>query len=79
LNVSFLTTALGLVQWGHGITAQPASAIPLIASFGLVSRPIQAPVVVRHLSLFYRRGVDLSPAASSFREFLTSFLEGTAR
>jgi DNA-binding transcriptional LysR family regulator len=78
-NVSFLTTALGLVQWGHGITAQPASAIPLIASFGLVSRPIQAPVVYRHLSIFYRRGVDLSPAAGSFREFLYGYLAGTSR
>jgi DNA-binding transcriptional LysR family regulator len=77
-NVSFLTTALGMVQWGQGITAQPASAIPLIAPFGLVSRPIQAPVVYRHLSLFYKRGYDLSPAAASFRQFLYGYLAARA-
>lgn len=73
-NVSFLTTALGMVQWGQGITAQPASAIPLIDPFGLVSRPIQAPVVYRHLSLFTKRGAELSPAATSFREFLFGYV-----
>jgi DNA-binding transcriptional LysR family regulator len=69
-NVSFITTALGMVQWGHGITVQPVRALPLIAPFGLVSAPISEPVVYRHLSLFYKRGVELSPAAKSFREFL---------
>lgn len=69
-EVSFLTTALGMVQWGHGITAQPARSLSLIEPFGLVARPIVAPVVHRHLSLFYKRGHALSPAAASFREFL---------
>jgi DNA-binding transcriptional LysR family regulator len=78
-NVSFLTTALGMVQWGQGITVQPASAIPLIVPFGLVSRPIQAPVVYRHLSLFTKRGTDLSPAAASFREFLYGYLARPVR
>jgi DNA-binding transcriptional LysR family regulator len=75
-NVSFITTALGMVQWGHGITVQPASALPLIAPFGLVARPVGKPVVFRHLSLFCKRGVELSPAASSFRDFLYSYFDG---
>ncbi len=69
-EVSFITTALGMVQWGHGITTQPGSALQLIETFGLVARPIVGPVVHRHLSLFYKRGHELSPAAASFREFL---------
>ncbi|MDW5444805.1 LysR family transcriptional regulator [Polaromonas sp. SM01] len=69
-EVSFITTALGMVQWGHGITAQPGRSLPLIEPFGLVARPIVTPVVHRHLSLFYKRGYELSPAAASFREFL---------
>jgi len=69
-EVSFITTALGMVQWGHGITAQPARSLLLIESFGLVARPIVSPVVYRHLSLFYKRGYELSPAAASFRQFL---------
>lgn len=69
-SVSFITTALGMVQWGHGITVQPESAVPLLPPFGLVSRPIRGPVVFRHISLFYKRGYELSPAAKSFRDFL---------
>jgi DNA-binding transcriptional LysR family regulator len=69
-EVSFITTALGMVQWGHGITAQPGRSLPLIEPFGLVARPLVAPVVHRHLSLFCKRDQALSPAAASFREFL---------
>lgn len=71
-EVSLITTALGMVQWGHGITAQPGRSLPLIAPFGLVARPITTPVVHRHLSLFYQRARALSPAAASFRDFLRS-------
>jgi len=69
-EVSLITTALGLVQSGLGITAQPGRALSLINSFGLVARPLVAPVVDRHLSLFFMRGRELSPAAASFRDFL---------
>lgn len=73
-EVSFITTALGMVQWGDGVTAQPARALPLLEPFGLVARPVIAPVVYRHLSLFYKRGHELSPAAASFRTFLSEAL-----
>ncbi|HEY8608396.1 MAG TPA: LysR substrate-binding domain-containing protein [Noviherbaspirillum sp.] len=69
-SVSFITTALGMVQWGHGVTVQPEAALPLLPPFGLVSRPVHAPVVFRHVSLYVKRGYQLSPAAESFREFL---------
>jgi DNA-binding transcriptional LysR family regulator len=74
-NVSLLTTALGMVQWGHGITAQPAHALPLAKPFGLVCRPLTRPIVHRHLSLFFRRSYELSPAAASFRAFLYDFVQ----
>lgn len=69
-HVSFITTALGMVQWGHGITVQPESALPLLPPFGLIARPLAGPVVYRHLSLFHLKGVELSPAAKSFRDFI---------
>ncbi|MDH7798708.1 MULTISPECIES: LysR family transcriptional regulator [unclassified Beijerinckia] len=69
-EVSFITTALGLVQSGFGVTAQPGRALSLIGAFGLVARPLVAPVVDRQLSLFFPRGHELSPAAASFRDFL---------
>jgi DNA-binding transcriptional LysR family regulator len=69
-HVSFITTALGMVQWGHGITVQPESVLPLLPPYGLLARPIHDPAVFRHVSLFYNRNHELSPAAQSFREFL---------
>lgn len=74
-NVSFITTALGMVQWGHGVTVQPAAVLPLLEPFGLVSRPVIAPMVFRNVSLFVKRGYQLSPAAESFRTFLGEWLE----
>jgi DNA-binding transcriptional LysR family regulator len=64
-----------MVQWGHGITAQPAHALPLAKPFGLACRPLTRPIVHRHLSLFFRRGYELSPAAASFRAFLYDFVQ----
>lgn len=70
LEVSFITTALGMVQSGFGITAQPSRSLSLLPAFGLVARPLISPVVDRHLSLFFLKGRDLSPAADSLRTFL---------
>jgi DNA-binding transcriptional LysR family regulator len=69
-SVSFLTTALGMVQWGHGVTAQPGRALALLEPYGLVHRPITRPVVHRQVSLYWRRDRELSPAAAGFRDFL---------
>lgn len=69
-SVSFLTTALGMVQWGHGVTAQPGRALPLIATYGLVHRPIARPVVHRQVSVYWHRDHELSPAAAGFLDFL---------
>lgn len=54
-EVSFITTALGMVRGGFGITAQPSRVLPMLESFGLVSRPLTSPTVDRHLSLFCAR------------------------
>jgi DNA-binding transcriptional LysR family regulator len=75
-SVSFVTTALGMVRAGAGVTAQPSRAIPLAESFGLVYRKLRDPVVFRQLSLFTRKGIKLSPAAQSFRDFVVAALSG---
>ncbi|XJO12785.1 LysR substrate-binding domain-containing protein [Variovorax sp. UC122_21] len=76
-EVSFITTALGMVRGGFGITAQPSRVLPMLESFGLVSRPLTSPTVDRHLSLFCARARALSPAAESFRDFLVGELPDT--
>ncbi|WP_038213133.1 LysR family transcriptional regulator [Xenophilus azovorans] len=77
-EVSFITTALGMVQSGFGVTAQPSRVLTLLGSFGLVARPLASPVVDRHLSLFSPRARGLSPAAQSFKDFLLEDLERRA-
>ena len=53
-SVSFITTALGMVQWGHGVTAQPESVIPLLAPFGRVEP------VGRSFPVYKVAGVDVA-------------------
>jgi DNA-binding transcriptional LysR family regulator len=68
--VTFITTALALVKWGKGITAQPAYAAPLAAAYGLVVRPLHGPRIRRRICLLASREREDSPAALAFRKFL---------
>ncbi|OVZ61288.1 hypothetical protein CDO44_06530 [Pigmentiphaga sp. NML080357] len=77
-SVAYLTTALGMVQWGHGLTALPAYSTPLLRSFGLAGIAVRDPVIYRQVSVFTRRGSSLSPAAISFLEFLHEFMADQA-
>ncbi len=71
-QASFITSALGLVRAGLGVTAQPLHAELLAAPFGLVVRRLAGPVVYRQISLFTSRRASLSPAAESFRDLATT-------
>jgi DNA-binding transcriptional LysR family regulator len=77
-EVSFLTTALGLVNCGHGVTALPSTALPMISPLGLVTVRVDEPVVFRQVSFYAIRNQSLSPAAASFREFLKDFTAGVS-
>lgn len=72
-TVSYLTTALGMVKWEHGITALPSFAMGLLKSFNVTRVPLYEPIVLRQISIFTRKGTELTPAASSLREFLYEF------
>ena len=72
-TVSYLTTALGMVKWGHGVTALPSFSTGLLKSFGVTLVPLCDPVIHRQISIFTRKGTVLSPAASSLRDFLYEF------
>lgn len=74
-EVAFLTTALAMVKAGLGVTALPAGALTMIEHFGLRAVGIEAPAVIRQVSLFTRAGHSLPPAASELRLFL---LQATA-
>ena len=78
-NVSLITTALGMVQSGYGITVQPGSALRLLPPFELVARNVSRPTVYRNLSLFFKSDRQLSPAAAGFRDFLGEVLPAGGR
>ncbi len=77
-SVSYLTTALGMVKWGHGLTALPSYSTPLLSSFGVVGVPVRDPVIHRQISVFTKRGHSLSPAAASLLDFLHEFTASQA-
>ena len=69
--VDNISTALGLAGAGLGVTFSPDYVGPLAASWGLVSRTLIEPEIVRQVSLYDPRDRELSAAAQAFRDFLT--------
>ena len=73
-QVSYMTTALGLVAAGLGVTAVPSYAAPLVQGHGLVMRPLVDPVFYREVCIFSAAARSLSPAAQSFVDFIGDFV-----
>lgn len=66
-EASYVSTALGLVKAGLGIAIVARSAAGEAAELiGLCARPIDHPMLVRHISLLECAGRSLSPAAQQF-------------
>jgi len=69
-EVTHLSTSLGLVEAGLGISVLPRMATPLEEHPFLITRPIRAPEVSRTIGIVRRRGASLSPAAQHFLDML---------
>ncbi|MFF7861302.1 LysR family transcriptional regulator [Pseudomonas monteilii] len=69
-EVQHLSTSLGMVEAGLGVSAMPSLAMPSADHPTLVSVPLIEPQVTRTLGLVYRRGASLSPAAEKFVSIL---------
>jgi len=69
-EVNHLTTSLGLVERGLGISILPKLATPPSGHPTIVTKPIRDPEVKRTIGLIERRSVRLSPAAQKFRDML---------
>ena len=69
-EVTHLSTSLGLVEAGLGISVLPKTATPLGDHPFLVTRPIRNPEVSRTIGIVRRRGAILSPAAERFLQML---------
>lgn len=76
-EVTHLSTSLGLVEAGLGISVLPRLAMPQTDHPFLVPIPIRNPEVSRTIGIVKRRGVSLSPAAERFLKMLiTTWTEG---
>ncbi|SON56637.1 Morphology and auto-aggregation control protein [Hartmannibacter diazotrophicus] len=69
-EVTHLSTSLGLVEAGLGISVLPRMATPREDHPFLVTRPIGNPEISRTIGVVRRRGGTLSPAAERFLNML---------
>ncbi|MDR3472389.1 MAG: LysR family transcriptional regulator [Devosia sp.] len=71
-EVNHLTTSLGLVERGLGLSVLPRLAMPSDDHPVLMAIPLTDPVVTRTIGIVERRSGRLSPAAQRFRDMLTN-------
>lgn len=69
-EVNHLTTSLGLVERGLGISVLPRLATPPSGHPTIVTRQIRDPEVKRTIGIIERRIARLSPGAQRFRDML---------
>jgi DNA-binding transcriptional LysR family regulator len=67
VEIDHLTSSLGLVEAGLGISVVPLSALPETPDPRLAIRPLDGPEVTRTLGLLRRRAIPLGPVAQQFR------------
>jgi LysR family transcriptional regulator, carnitine catabolism transcriptional activator len=68
-EVSFITTAIGLVEAGLGVAVLPSYILLSTRQSNVRVRKLVDPVVKREIGMVTRRDRTLSPAAESFAEF----------
>ncbi|CAN0583032.1 unnamed protein product, partial [Ectocarpus sp. 12 AP-2014] len=75
VRVNSLTTALAMVNAGHGLTAAPRYANIFEDQFDVVFRTLQGKDTGRLFCLYQRTGNSLSPAAASFVALIQQSLD----
>ncbi|WCE04981.1 LysR family transcriptional regulator [Pseudoxanthomonas sp. JBR18] len=78
-EVTHLSTSLGMVEAGIGVSVLPQMATPQGDHPTLVTRPIGSPVVSRTIGIVRRRGAMLSPMAERFLQMLQKQWKPAAR
>jgi len=69
-EVTHLSTSLGMVEAGVGISVLPRMATPMHDHPILVARPLDNPTVSRTIGIVRRQGAALSPIAQQFLQLL---------
>ncbi len=71
-EVSYMTTALGMVAAGQGLTVCPTYSSPLVRAWGLAMVRLAAPDFHREVCVYADARRSLSPAAAGFVELLVA-------
>jgi DNA-binding transcriptional LysR family regulator len=69
-EVNHLSTSLGLVERGLGMSVLPKLATPAADHPVIVTKPLGEPVIKRTIGIIERRAGRLSPAGQRFRDML---------
>lgn len=77
-EVTFMTTALAMVNAGLGVTACLPYAAPMVALYGLQMRLLREPELTRRFFVYTKSARSLSPAAQSLADFLFRFVAAHA-
>lgn len=77
-EVSYMTTALGMVAIGQGVTACPTYARPLVKAWDLRMLPLVEPLFVREVFVHRLARRSLSPPAEAFASFMVQFVRNAA-
>lgn len=78
-EVAFISTAMGMVRAGLGITVLSTSSLDRASMDGLIARRIAHARFAREIAVVKKRGRTLSPAAQGLLEALTSVRGETRR
>jgi len=65
-EAAYMSTALGMVKAGLGVTILPSSALDIEGAPDLISVPVSSPRLDRDIGFLQKRGRSLSPAAEAF-------------
>ena len=74
IEVTFMTTALSMVNAGLGVTICLPYAVSLLDLYGLQSRPLLTPKLNRKFYLLTKKDRPLSPAAQGVADFMREYV-----
>jgi len=77
-EVTYMSTAVGMVKAGLGVTFLPTSAFEISELSGVRSRVLHHPALTRKIVLARKAGRSLSPAAEAFVKSLTATAKSLA-
>ncbi len=79
-EVAFMSTAVGFVRAGLGVSVLPTSSLEVQSAKDLVCRNLTERALTRRIGLLKRRGRSLGPSVENLAAFLTqAFKAGTAQ